>query len=77
MLHIHIFLVAPLCACGMSQAGANQHKGRISVRESADHSRSAADFPVESLDHIVSADSRPVLKRKVRIGKRFYMVILY
>ena len=27
MLHIHVFFVAPLGACDMSQVGANQHEG--------------------------------------------------
>lgn len=31
MLHVHVFLVAPLRAGNVAQTGADQHEGRIAV----------------------------------------------
>ena len=35
VLHIHVFLVAPLCTGHMAQPGTDQHEGRVAVREAA------------------------------------------
>ena len=58
MLHVHILLIASLGAGHMAQ---DQHKGRIAIREGAHHPGAAADLPVEPLNHIVDADSCPML----------------
>ena len=46
VLHIHVLLVAPLGAGHMTQSGTDQHKSRIAVRETANHTGAAADLPV-------------------------------
>lgn len=73
MLHVHILLVAPLGAGHMAEPGTDQHEGRVAIRESAHHPGAAADLPVESLDHIVGADSRSVFVGKLVIGKGFLL----
>ena len=50
MLHIHVLLVAPLGASHVAQPGADQHKGRVAVRESTHYPSAAADLSVESLN---------------------------
>ena len=47
MLHIHVLLVAPLCASYMAEPGTDQHQSRIAIREAAHYSGAAADLPVE------------------------------
>ena len=61
MLHIHVLLVAPLGARNVAKSGADQHQGRVAVRERPHHTRPAADLSVQPLDYIVCADARPVL----------------
>ena len=56
VLHVHVFLAAPLGARHMAKSGADQHQGRVSVRERLHHARPAADLPVQPLDHVVGAD---------------------
>ena len=57
VLHVHVFLAAPLVARHMAQPRADQHQGGISVRERPHHARPSADLPVQPLDHIVGADA--------------------
>ena len=60
VLHVHVFLVAPLGARHMAEPGADQHQGGVAVRECPHHAGPAADLPVQPLDHIVGADACPV-----------------
>lgn len=46
MLHVHVFLVAPLCAGHMAEPGTDQHESRVAVREAANNTGAAADLPV-------------------------------
>ena len=64
MLHVHVFLAAPLGARHMAEPGADQHQGGVAVRERPYHSRPSADLPVQPLDHVVGTDARPVLAGK-------------
>lgn len=34
VLHVHVFLVAPLGSDHVAQSGTDQHEGRVAVRES-------------------------------------------
>ena len=45
MLHVHVFLAAPLGARHVAQPGADQHRGGVAVRERPHHPRPAADLP--------------------------------
>ena len=67
MLHVHVLFVAPLGASHMTQPGADQHQSGVAIGECPHHTRPAADLPVQSLDHIVGADPRPVLAGKVAV----------
>ena len=68
MLHIHILLATPLRACHMTQTGANQHAGRMSIRKHTNYAWSAPDLAVQTSNHIVGADIRPVRRREIHIG---------
>lgn len=68
MLHIHVFLAAPLGTGHMAQPGTDQHEGRVAIWETAHHTGAAADLPVEPLNDIISADASPVFAGKITIG---------
>ena len=76
VLHVHVFLVAPLGARHMAQPRTDQHQGGISVRECPHHAGPAADLPVQPLDHIVGTDTRPMLSGKIAGGQRFFHSLL-
>lgn len=61
MLHVHVFLAAPLGARRVAKSGADQHQGRVPVRERPHHARPPMDLSVRPLDHVVGTDARPVL----------------
>ena len=77
MIHIHVFLAAPLRPCHTTQSGAVQHQRRISVREGSKHPRPAPDLPVHPLDHIVGSDLHPMLGGEVTVSQRFLDAIRY
>ena len=76
VLHVHIFFVAPLRARYMAKPGADQHQSRVAVRERSHHAGPAADLTVQPLDHVVDANARPVLARKIAVGQRFLDAVL-
>ena len=43
MLHVHVFLVAPLGARHMAQPRADQHQGGVAIGECSHHAGSAAE----------------------------------
>ena len=77
MLHVHVFLAAPLGSGYMTQPGADQHQCRISIREGTDYSCPAPDLPVHPLDDIVGPDLHPMLRGEVTVGQRFLNAIRY
>ena len=50
MLHVHAFLAAPLGARRVAKSGADQHQGRVPVRERPHHARPPTDLSVQPLD---------------------------
>ena len=68
MLHVYVLLVAPLGNGYMAQPDANQHEGRVAVREGHHHTGPSADLPVQSFNHIIGADSGPVLIGKITVS---------
>lgn len=76
MLHVHVFLAAPLGARYMAKPGADQHQSRVAVRERSHHAGSAADLPIQPLNHVVGTDARPVLAGKIAVGQRFLDTVL-
>ena len=68
MLHVHVFLAAPLGARHMAEPGADQHQGGVAIGERPHHAGSAADLTVQPLNHVVGADARQVLAGKVTIS---------
>ena len=67
VLHVHVLLVAPLGAGHMAQPGADQHEGRITVRETAYYTGAATDLPVQSFNDVISTDASPMFTRKWEI----------
>ena len=67
VLHVHVFLAAPLGTCHMAKAGTDQHQGGVAIGERPHHAGSAADLAVQPLDHVVGADARPVLAGKIAV----------
>ena len=67
VLHVHVFLVAPLGTCYMAKAGTDQHQGGVAIGERPRHAGPAADLAVQPLDHVVGADARPVLAGKIAV----------
>ena len=63
VLHVHVFLAAPLGARHMAEPGADQHEGEVAVREGLHHAGTSADLPVQPFNHVVRADPGPVLMR--------------
>ena len=76
VLHVHVFLAAPLGARHMAEPGADQHQGGVAVRERPCHSRPSADLPVQPLDHVVGTDARPMLAGEIAVGQRLLDAIL-
>ena len=70
VLHVHVFLAAPLGARHMAEPGADQHQGGVAVRECPYHPRPSADLTVQPLDHVVGTDARPVFAGKIAVGQR-------
>ena len=67
VLHVRVFLAAPLGTCYMAKAGTDQHQGGVAIGEHPRHAGSAADLAVQPLDHVVGADARPVLAGKIAV----------
>ena len=76
MLHIYVFLAAPLGTGNVAESGTDQHEGRIAVREAAHYPGAAADLPVEPFNDIVGADTSPVFAGKVAVSQRLLNTIL-
>ena len=76
VLHIHVFLAAPLGTRDVSQPRADQHQGGIAVRERPHHAGPAADLAVQPLDHVVGADAGLVFAGKVTIGQCLLNAVL-
>ena len=71
VLHVHVFLAAPLGARHMAEPGADQHQRRVPVRKCSDHPCPASDLTVHPLDYIVGSDLHSMLGGKVTVGQRF------
>ena len=69
VLHVHVFLAAPLGARHVAQPGADQHQSGVAIGERPHHAGSAANLPIQPLDHVVCADAGPVFAGKVTIGQ--------
>ena len=76
VLHVHVFLVAPLGARHVAEPGADQHQGGVAVRECPYHPRPSADLTVQPLDHVVGADACPVLAGEIAVGQRLLNAVL-
>ena len=76
VLHVHVFLAAPLGARHMAQPGADQHQGGVAIGECPHHTGAPADLTVQPLDHVVSADVGPMLAGKIAVGQRLLNAVL-
>ena len=64
MLHIHVAFFAPAGTCYMTQPGADQHQSAVAVRKCSDGPCPPFNLTVDSFQHIVCADSGPMLAGK-------------
>ena len=69
VLYVHVLLVAPLGASHMAQPGTEQNESGVAIRETAHHTGTATDLPVQPLNDIVGADVSPVFTGKIAVGK--------
>ena len=76
VLHVHVFLAAPLGARHMAQPGADQHQGGVAIGECPHHTGAPADLTVQPLDRVVGADTRPMLAGEVTVGQRLFNAVL-
>ena len=76
VLHVHVFLVAPLGTRYVAHPCTDQHQGGVSIRECPHHAGSAADLPVQPFDHIVGADAGPMLAGKIAVSQSFLNAVL-
>ncbi len=53
----------------MAQPGTDQHESGVAIRETAHHTGTATDLPVQPLNDIVGADVSPVFTGKIAVGK--------
>ena len=67
VLHVHVFLVAPLGARHMAEPGADQHQGGVAIRECPHHTGAPADLTVQPLDHVVGTDAGSVFAGKIAV----------
>ena len=67
VLHVHVFLVAPLGARHVAKPRADQHQGGVAIGECPHHAGPAADLPVQPLDHVVGTDAGPVFAGKIAV----------
>lgn len=75
MLHVHIFLVAPLGAGNMPESGADQHECRIAVRKTAHHAGAPADLTIQPFNDVVGADASPMFRRKICIDQGLFHAV--
>lgn len=68
MLHVHIPFVASMDASYMAESGLDQHESRVIVRETSYPSGTVVDLPIEPFNHVVGADTSPVLIEKVAVS---------
>ena len=76
MLHVHVFLVAPLGARHVAEPGTDQHQGGVAIRERPHHARPPTDLTVQPLDHVVCTDAGPMLAGKIAVGQRLLNAVL-
>ena len=60
----------------MAEPGADRHQSGVAIRERSHHAGSAADLPVQPLDHIVGTDACPMLAGKIAVGQRLFDAVL-
>lgn len=66
---IFMYFLLPHWVQPHGQPGADQHKGRVAVRETAHYTGAAADLPVQPLNDIVGADTGAMLTGKITVGQ--------
>ena len=76
MFHIHVAFFSPAGARYISQPCTDQHQGTVSVRKCSDSSCPSFNFAVDSFQHVVCADSGPMLAGEIHKGKSFLYAVI-
>ena len=72
MLHVYVLLVALLSAGRMAQTGADQHEGRVAVRETPHYTGAVVDIPAQPFNHyFIGAVVSPAFAEKTAVSQRF------
>ena len=58
------------------EAGCRLASERSAVRERSHHAGSAADLPIQPLNHVVGTDARPMLAGKIAVDQSFLNAVL-
>ena len=61
----------------MAQPGTDQHEGGVAVWETAHHTGTAAELPVEPFYGIIGTDTRLVFAGEIAVGKCLLNTIFY
>ena len=75
VLHVHVFLVAPMVPATWRSLH-RPASGRVAIGERPHHAGSAANLTVQPLDHVICADARPVLAGKIAVGQCLLNAVL-
>ena len=70
VLHVHVFLFAPLSACDIAQAGADEHQGGVAVGEGSHNPGPPPDLTVQAFNDVVRADPRPGVNPKFCVNSK-------
>lgn len=69
-----IYFLFPHWGC---QSHTDQYEGGIAIRETAHHTGTVADLPVQPFNNIISVDVSPVFGGKITISNSLLNSILY
>ena len=77
VLHVPVFLIAPLSTGHIAQPDLGQHKRKIAVREIAHHTSAVVNRLVQSFNDIIGTDTSLVFAEKIAVSQRFFSCALH
>ena len=76
VLHVHVFLAAPLGTRHVAKPRTDQHQGGVAIGECPHHTGAPADLTIQPLDHVVGTDACPMFAGEIAVGQRFFNAVL-
>lgn len=74
--HIHVLFAVPLGTRHMAKPRIDQHECGVAIGVRPHQLRPSTNLTVRLLDHVVGADTCPVLTGKIAVGQRFLNAVL-